>query len=327
MKIYITTLIFLLATANCYATDLERLIDIHISEYESAYPDMDIVRLYHQSGMNYSQLKSLLGESPENIDYDHPEDVKALLVEAQLDRIESLARDGMPSSTIFRRNNRNHPYICIITLDPQIYNSGVYSATRFMFDLEEHQYKTIKQKYILSNKKFIYYALDHEIFHCIYSRVNGYTYPKTKSLTKSLYDRYHVEMLADLYAIMSHRHRYPGDEDFITSIRHAKTLNLLNWDITHYTAGMSSSRQLPPNHNIIASRVSIVINQGSILIPDYEHFKHEMISAFSIIKADYDSSFTLPSDMYELDSVLLDPEIHESMLKEIRNTIYDLFSH
>ena len=307
------------------ASEIEYLIEERLAEYGAAYPQMEFMRLYHNSNGDLDELRHRLGNAPINVDYEHPDNVREDLVELQFYRIELMLSEGMSSATLFRRNHPKRPYICVLTLAPETYNRGELSSTRFMFDLQDNQYSKIKTKYILRNDVYVSFLLDHEIFHCLYSYHRGFTYPKTQSRVKSLYDQYTIEMLSDIYAHLSHKQRFPYDKDFITSIRYAKVLSLINWDICHYTHGAFSLDFPESARGSLSNRVEFVLNQGPGNIPAFEHFRRQMIAAYSLIKSHIDPDFALPLEMAVLHDVPLDRELYRQMAEALKNTMDDLF--
>ncbi|MDX2476158.1 MAG: hypothetical protein QNL05_02210 [Gammaproteobacteria bacterium] len=102
--------------------------------------------------------------------------------------------------------------------------------------ISDEALKSLPESYHLDNQDFMAYSVDHEIFHCIDSYTNGFMYPKTRDPVKSLLDRSHAELRADIFAAMAHLSRQPNGKKFLLNLAIARTLNLLNSDLEHYTS-------------------------------------------------------------------------------------------
>lgn len=323
--LYTGAALLTLAFFSVNASEIEGLIEERLAEYGAAYPFMEFVRLYRNSTDDLDDLRRRLGDAPVNVDYEHPDNVREDLVELQFYRMGLMLAEGMSSATLFRRNHSEQPYVCVLTVVPEIYNQGELSSTRFMYNLNADQYGRIKAKYILRNEVYVSFLLDHEIFHCLYSYHRGFTYPKTQSEVKSLYDQYTIEMLSDIYALLSHNQRFPYERDFVTSMRYAKVLSLINWDISHYTHGAFSSDFPESVDRSVSNRVEYVLNLGVQTVPAFEQFKRQMVAAYNLVKSNIDPDFALTLEMAVLQEVPLDREIYKQMAEALKDTMDDLF--
>lgn len=235
------TLIFVFSFAilDVFAQYDNELIEGRLEIYSRVYPEIDFKLLYQLS--DYDQLLPLtksLGEDLSNFDYEHPEELRITLVEAQEYRIQFLLNNGMGSTTMFKTPSSiaGKPYTCLITLSNPMSSQGDLAATFFMYDLDESILVSMPESLRIDNKDFSLYSLDHEVFHCIDVYTNGPLYLQTPDPIKVYCDRARAELRADIFAAMAHLSRQPEGRDFLTNLAHARTLNLLSWDVEHYTA-------------------------------------------------------------------------------------------
>ena len=235
-------ILFILLSFPAYSASAQtnsKLINEQLSIYSEAYPEIDFVLLYKME--DFDQLTPLtgsLGEDLSNVDYEHPEDLRITLVEAQEYRIALQLENGNGSATLFKTPNSlitNKPYTCLITMGLPLHE-GDLAATRFIYDISDEALKSLPESYHLDNQDFLAYSVDHEIFHCIDSYTNGFMYPKTRDPVKSLLDRSHAERRAEIFAAMAHLSRQPNGKKFLLNLANARTLSLLNADVEHYTS-------------------------------------------------------------------------------------------
>ena len=104
--------------------------------YASAYPEIAFIHLRGPGDIaRIDTLISSLGSGASNVDYDHPPEARAALMEAQAQRIRIMLAEGVPSSTLFRTGpgaTVPGPYACVITLDMEVLTGDPDAATRFL---------------------------------------------------------------------------------------------------------------------------------------------------------------------------------------------------
>lgn len=321
---FFTILFYFLGLPPLYAADIESQIEARLAEFHSAYPDIEFVRTYQGAPLTLEKLAQLLGPEPVNVDYEHPADAREVLMEAQFYRLGELLKLGMPSSTLFKRKNPSPQYVCVITLEPKTYES-VRSISRFLYDVDESQFKKLKAKYRVPKERFVSFVMDHELFHCLYSYEKGFTYPETKSQTRSSYDQYFVEMQADLFARLRYMQRYPGDKDFLSAIRHYKVLSLVYWDLPHYTVdAFDWSLENRPGRDI-RQHANYVINDLARRIKSFESYIDDLVSDYFLVKRNFEPGFQIPGDMADLEGRKLDLGVQQEMVNQLNTSFSDLF--
>ena len=215
------------------------LVTEQIARYQKEYPDIEFMLLH--AAEDYKAMLPLvdsLGEEATNPEYEHPEEARITLLEAQEHRIGMLLENDMSSATLFKTPNSNitdKPYLCVVTMSHQLSDWNPIAATLFMYNLDEDIVKTMPISMRLDNRKFLAYTIDHEVFHCIDVYKNGFLFPMTSDEVVASRNRARAEMRAEAFAALAHITRHPDAKQFISNIANARTLNLLDWDIEHYT--------------------------------------------------------------------------------------------
>jgi hypothetical protein len=223
--------------ASAQTADL--LVSEQITNYQQQYPEIEF-KLLH-TAEDYEAMLPLtksLGEGASNPEYEHPEEARILLLEAQQDRIGILIENDMSSATLFKTPSSNitdKPYLCVVTMSHQLSDWNPIAATQFMYNLDENIVKTMPLSMRLDNRLFAAYTIDHEVFHCIDVYTNGFLFPMTSDEIVASWNRSRAEIRAEAFASLAHLERQPDTKDFISNIANARTLNLLDWDIEHYT--------------------------------------------------------------------------------------------
>ena len=235
--------LFIVLSFSVYSSSANtptQLIDKQITLYRAAYPEIEFKLLYKMA--DFDQLMPLihsLGEDLSNVDYEHPDDLRITLVEAQEYRIAFQLTNGNGTATLFKTPNAritNKPYSCLITLSIPLLNEAASAATQFMYDIGDDTFKSIPESYYIDNQDFLAYSIDHEVFHCIDAYVNGSLYPRTLDPLKACLDRTRAEQRTEIFAAMAHLSRQPGGKRFIKNLATARTVSLLSGDVEHYTS-------------------------------------------------------------------------------------------
>ena len=242
MRSLILFIILSLPTYSASTQVNSQLIDEQLSIYGEAYPQIDFVLLYKKE--DFDQLTPLtgsLGEGLSNVDYEHSESARILLVEAQEYRIALQLNNGNGTATLFKTPNAritDKPYTCLVTINIPLIDESAMAASRFMYDLDDEALAFLSESYLIDNKEFLAYSIDHEVFHCIDAYTNGFIYPKTRDPVKSSLDRSRSEQRAEIFAAIAHLSRQPNGSRFILNQAIARTLSLLHGDVEHYTTNV-----------------------------------------------------------------------------------------
>ena len=142
-------IVLLFSVYSSSANTPTQLIDKQITLYRAAYPEIEFKLLYKMA--DFDQLMPLthsLGEDLSNVDYEHPDDLRITLVEAQEYRIAFQLTNGNGTATLFKTPNAritNKPYTCLITLSIPLLNEAASAATQFMYDIGDDTFKSIPE--------------------------------------------------------------------------------------------------------------------------------------------------------------------------------------
>jgi hypothetical protein len=279
-----------LACNSLHAQSGRQTIERKMDEYRKAYSDIEFILLYQLA--DYQQLLPLdesLGASLSNVDYEHPESARMTLVESQAYRIALMLNNGMGSSTLFRTPDAliaSKPYACLITWPNALFDEDPLAATRFIYNLDEDVIRKIPDSRRIDNHEFVEFSIDHEVFHCIDAYMNGPMFPRTSDPIRACCDRARSELRADTFAAMSHLSRYPSGKEFLVNLGNARTLNLLDLDVEHYTANML--KELVELSEVeatldIRARVKKSLKVASQLAPSYESHRQFLATVLAAL--------------------------------------------
>ena len=266
-----------LITFKAPAQNVIPLIDKQISLYKEAYPEIEFKLLLKKS--DFEQLLPLtdsLGENLRNADYEHPEEARITLIEAQEYRIGLLLDNGNGSATLFhtpKARITGKPYTCLITYDLSLPDEDPLASTRFMYDIDEEALDSMPESFYLNNQDFLLYTFDHEIFHCIDAYTNGFLFPRTSDPLKACHDRARSELRTEIFSAMAHLSRKPNGKQFLLSLATARTLNLLGGDLEHYTSDTL--------HRIVESGELNTSNDIKILAEESMQFAENMAPSYT----------------------------------------------
>lgn len=214
-------------------------VEARLAELADAFPEVAFMTIGGAARADYvANLPALLGEAPRNLDYEHPADVRQLLIDAQLGRIHLMLENDAPSATLFQVGEGSEvgrPYLCVITLDPDRFLGNELAATAFMSGAESHELSVWPDERVLDNEAFIRYTLDHEAFHCIAVYLRGPYFLMDSDDVSAEYQRYRAEFDADLFAALAFRHAHDDTSGFMENMLRMRQLSLFNDDPVHYT--------------------------------------------------------------------------------------------
>ncbi|UCE89306.1 MAG: hypothetical protein JSW10_00225 [Pseudomonadota bacterium] len=214
-------------------------VEARLDVLAGAFPEVAFMTIGGASRADYvAYLPALLGDTARNLDYEHPDDVRQLLVDAQLNRIHMMLENDEPSATLFQVGEDSQvgrPYLCVITLDPDRFLGDNLAATAFMSGAETHELSAWPDERVLDNEAFIRYTLDHEAFHCLAVYLRGPYYLMGSDDVTAEYQRFRAEFDADLFAALAFRDAQNDARGFMENMLRMRQLSLFNDDPVHYT--------------------------------------------------------------------------------------------
>ena len=218
---------------------LEQILISKLEFYASEFRDIDFIILDSTAdiGRNMQALGQIIGENPDALDYEHPEDLRETLLLVTLGRIEYLMEMDAGSSTLFRPGTNamaQRKYACVITIDPLGIAANGQVATRHLLDLTDEEFNKIAQKKYLDHVSHLNFTFDHEVYHCLDTRFNG-PIPMSQHEYWSGYQSRKNELGADAFGIIMNLAANRKVTDYAKRIKNIRGLALLNNDIDHYT--------------------------------------------------------------------------------------------
>lgn len=226
-------------------------VDKQLARYSEKVPEMAILRLHgDQTAAVIRQLPALLGEGAANMDYEHDADVRTSLMEMQMYRIGIMAREGLPSATLFKVGKGAafyRPYLCVITLDTRPFRQDAHYASRFLTSGHGNEYPVFGDVVLVENEDFLSFAVDHEVFHCLDAYFNGPPIKKTYDEIYSHYQLYMNEARADAFASEVFKGKSADPSLFLSKFASLRSLSLLGLDLQHFTGDViRRSMSVPP---------------------------------------------------------------------------------
>lgn len=236
-------------------------LQLRLEAYVRTFPKIAFVHLPGPEGIDsLLAVAQRLGHNAYDAVYEHPDDVRNLLLEAQLSRIALMLKNNVPSATLLHVGDNaelKEPFVCVLTLNERHFSShNAGAATRLLIGgLEFLRTGSVTQ---LSNMTFLRFTLEHELFHCLDAYLNGPTIRRTETEVAGRYEFFRAEQRADLYAAMSLRRAGCDARAFLAALADMRTLSFLDWDHAHYTAPiLHDAMELP------------VIDRASVSLEDF----------------------------------------------------------
>lgn len=237
-------LICLMLTGNVVSGSYQQKYDIDadrlLQRYSTEFPEIHFINLYGEGGMVRARnLISDLGNGAYDMTYEHEDEIADTLITAQIHRIKMMIKNSASSSSIFHTGKfSNYPksYLCVITFNEKYFNQDPYAATHLLVGNADIDTEKVLSNSVVNNWFFSEYTLHHEIFHCLDAYINGPTIHKTVNLLEHAYELYRAEQRADYYAAIMLRLSGKDATDELIKLANYRTLHLLDWDHTHYTA-------------------------------------------------------------------------------------------
>jgi hypothetical protein len=311
---------------NNIEPDDSRIVVSKLADYGKEFQE---ITFFHLQGPDdvfiLHELPDKLGQGASNVDYEHPESARKLLLEAQIARIEQMLIYKMPSATLFKSGKNSSfqtPYVCVITLNINYFLFDKLASTRFITGMENLSAANFPAGAALDNRKFLHFTVDHEVFHCLDAYLTGATRPRTQSQLTASYNDYRAEVRADVYAAL--RQRNSGSNlSFLLNLANFRALTIKDWDITHYTTPALQHVQKLTKRDISSSNTTQTVKSAMLLanklILSRDRYAHFVASAAEVALS------------YGSDEAMLSVEFTEadkygyvavnSMIKDIQNNI------
>ena len=302
MRPLILFVLLLLSTCIASAQPNSQLIGERLTIYKVAYPEIEFVLLTSTEDLDQLiPLTGSLGKDLSNVDYEHPESARIMLVEAQKYRIALQLKKGNGTATLFKTPNARitkKPYTCLITLNIPLLDESALAASRFMYDMDDAALSSISESYLIDNKDFLVYSFDHEMFHCVDAYSNGFLFAMTQDPVKSSLDRSRAELRAEIFAAIAHLSRQPNGKRFLLNQAIARTLSLLSGDLEHYTSDvlimLVESSEQNDTHDIkaLVKKSMRLADDHAVSYAEYKQFLVDLRTVFEDFDIDTDTFFT-----------------------------------
>ena len=222
--------------------DLADVILQKLAFYASQYPDMNFIVLDSAADLrkNIQVLARVIGEDPVPEDYAHPLNLRETLLSVTIDRIATMLATRMVSSTLFKTGKNalaKRSHVCVVTIDPWGIARDDRAATEHLLSLSDDEFLTIPSSKYLEHFSHLQYTLDHEIYHCLDSRLNG-PIPMSSHEFWGGYSSYKNELGADAFAVMMNIGTHNGVTAYAKTLNNIRGLALLTGDFDHLTHGV-----------------------------------------------------------------------------------------
>jgi hypothetical protein len=186
----------------------------------------------------------VLGTRAANLDYEHRNESRGILVDLQVHRIGLMMESQSPSATLFDLGPDSrfpNPLVCVITLDPEPFESDAIAAAHFLGVAD-----TIATRGPVDNREFLRFTVDHEVFHCLDAYANGPIYSMNSSDQVRMQEEQQAESRADYFAALSHLAE-GGDWKLVRHLLLARQRGLQAGDSAHYTEpALLAALHVPP---------------------------------------------------------------------------------
>ena len=220
------------------ASRLRAILTEQLDLYARAFPDIRFLVLEgseNRAGI-LAALSGFLGPEPVNLDYEHPPEMRATLVDASLGRIALMVHYQLPSATLFRSDAPGHEgeNVCVLTIDACAIARDDTRATRFMLDLTEDEIGRVPAERRLQCEEHLRFTFEHEAYHCLSVRYGG-AQPMSHEALWAEYWHFRHENGADAYAMARHLQRHGEGSVFADNLRRVRGMALYGGDVDHWT--------------------------------------------------------------------------------------------
>jgi hypothetical protein len=218
---------------------LRAIVERKLGSYRDQFPDIEFVLLSGRDQREQAivELLWLLGDGAANLDYEHPPELRADLLQVSLARIAVLMRYGASSSALFQVGTNGQsprPRLCVLTLDACTVAKDDRQATSYMLDLPEQEFARMPENQHLDADLHLEYVIDHEIHHCLMAH-RGEPIPMSTRKFWPGYMQRRNEMAADAYGLAMHILKFGPDSQYVRTLIAVRGLSLMAGDPDHYT--------------------------------------------------------------------------------------------
>ncbi len=218
---------------------LSAIVDRKLEFYRDRFPEIEFVLLSgrEQREQGIVELLWLLGDGAANLDYEHPPELRADLLQVSLARIAVLMRYGASSSALFRvgtNGQAQRAQLCVLTLDACTIARDNRQAAFYMLDFPEQEFARMPESQYLDADLHLEYVIDHEIHHCLQAH-RGEPIPMSTREFWPGYIQRRNEMSADAYGLAMHILKYGTDSQYVRTLIAVRGLSLMAGDPDHYT--------------------------------------------------------------------------------------------
>ncbi len=211
---------------------LHKVIRQKIDYYNKTYPEIHFVQINGGDDWHGDMvaIMTMLGSNPDALDYQHPPDLREMLMDVTMERLKIMLEADVVSATLFRVGQDSivgRANLCVITLNPYVFVANDYQATRYMLDLDDDVMKKVQPSRYLDHIHHLMFTLDHEAFHCLDSYFNGGA-PQTDKELGGEYNLFKRESISDAYAMAMHIREHGDITPYAKNITHARALWLFS---------------------------------------------------------------------------------------------------
>ena len=260
--------------------------------YAKQYPDIDFVVLDTAGNVarNMQILAQIIGEDPDPLDYEHPQDLRHQLLMATLVRIELLLQTDVGSATLFAPGKSalaKRKRVCIITMNPWAIAANDRAATYHLLVLKDAELDAITPGHYLDHTSHLQFALDHEVYHCLDSVYNG-PMPMSHRERWAGYNMRKDEAGADAFGIIMNIAAHGVVTPYARRLMHIRCLSLLGNDPYHYTfPAINAVLQLDPMSlakSDVQERFQLASTIRDRTVGNYDDYVRYAIAAAHAIK-------------------------------------------
>lgn len=220
---------------------LEARIETRLAEYAATFPELRFVLLSGPPEAVLPQLRSLLGPTAVNLDYEHPDALRAALMDLSLARIRTMLEVDAPSASLLRPDEDEPHPLCVMTVEPCAVARDDRTATCHFLDLPPGRIGAVPRERYLPCEAYLDFVLDHELYHCLDSWHHG---PQPMSFAEHWgeYWQFRRENGADAFAMARYlQRRGEAGGRFAANFGRIRDWSALRGDPDHWT-GRSLSR-------------------------------------------------------------------------------------
>lgn len=218
---------------------IERIVESRLIYYSSHYPDISFSVLDTAGDVerNMHILARIVGDEPNPIDYAHPPDVRHTLLMVTLMRIKLMLEIEVGSATLFKPGSgalAKRKQVCVVTVNPWLIAANARVATRNLLEIPDAEFATIPPSHYLDPDSHLKFTLDHEIYHCLDSSINGPIPVSQRQYWGGYYMLKH-EAGADAFGLIMHIAEHNSITAFARMLKPVRGLAFLGEDPNHFT--------------------------------------------------------------------------------------------